>query len=602
MTLRKFGSVALLIGWCAAALGAMTPKEFLSCGTYRKSGSGAEEIVLDGTKDSPPLSIEVSGGSLRINQKSNRARNYAELTIAKGAALEFATTWSSDVKVTDAVRGEGELRFPRHTSGSQPCRRVAVGGQLADFTGRLSAEGTWLTLTPSGDTFGGSLTLTMPKKKGYMAGLSIPNLSSVTLRGPLELDGGVNLELGALPLKVGRLQLNGPVEVTLTAAALEGEALITVLSGKADAATAAKLRVPGFQVTAQGNAYILGDRVVGGAQPSAAAEVVPAPKAAPRTPGTFSLLSWNVYQQGTQQKGGYEMILSELVRLKPDLAVLVEVRNYGKKDWLAQVAADLKARGETYYTHWSEGAGVLSRTPFEDSVIWPGPRGNVRKAKTVIEGHAVVLYAGHLDASYCAYYKAYPYAGKQLTEAERAAAVTEILKNNVTSDRDNMAYAFLNDARTEFANGANILFCGDFNETSHLDWTEETKHLRRHNGFVIPWTVSMALAGDGYTDAYRKAFPNPVTHPGNTYPSAMPGIDPKRIAWDKNADERERIDFIHYKGKEIALKEICVYGPRDSVGYGKLIREEGQDAFLDPVGPWPSDHKGLWAVFSFTNK
>ena len=598
MTLRKFGSVALLIGWCAAALGAMTPQEFLSCGTYRKSGSGAEEIILDGTKDSPPLSIVVSGGSLRINQKSNRARSYAELTIAKGAALEFATTWSSDVKVTDAVRGEGELRFPRHTSGSQPCRRVAVGGQLADFTGRLSAEGTWLTLTPSGDTFGGSITLTMPKKKGYMAGLSIPNLASVTLRGQLELDGGVNLEIGALPLTVGRLKLNGPVEVDLKAAALEGEPLITLLSGKADAATAAKLRVPGFKVAARGDSYVLAERLAGGAS----ASPVATPETPVRAPGTFSLLSWNVYQQGTQQKGGYEMIISELVRLKPDLAVLVEVRNYGKKDWLAQVAADLKARGETYYTHWSEGAGVLSRTPFEDAVIWPGPRGNVRKAKTVIEGHSVVLYAGHLDDSYCAYYKAYPYAGKQLTETERAAAVTDILKSNVTSDRDNMAYAFLNDARTEFANGSNILFCGDFNETSHLDWTEETKHLRSHNGFVIPWTVSMALAGDGYTDAYRKAFPNPVTHPGNTYPSAMPGIDPKRIAWDKNADERERIDFIHYKGKEIALKEICVYGPRDSVGYGKLIREDGQDVFLDPVGPWPSDHKGLWAVFSFTNK
>lgn len=578
MPLCKFGSVALLVGWCTAAFGAMTPKEFLSCGTYRKSGSGAEEIVLDGTKDSPLLSIAVTGGSLRINQKNNRARAYAEFTVAKGCALELATSWSSDVKVTDAVRGEGELRFPRHTSGSQPCRRVAMNGTAADFTGRLSAEGTWLTLTPSGDAFGGSITLTMPKKKGYMAGLSIPNLASVTLRGQLELDGGVNLEIGALPLTVGRLKLNGPVEVTLTAAALEGETLISQSSGKADAATAAKLRVPGFKVAARGNSYVLAERLAGGERASAPA-VAAAPETVAETPvrapGTFSLLSWNVYQQGSQQKGGYEMIISELVRLKPDLAVLVEVRNYGKKDWLAQVVADLKARGETYYTHWSEGAGVLSRTPFEDAVIWPGPRGNVRKAKTVIDGHSVVLYAGHLDASYCAYYKVYPYAGKQLTEAERAVAIAEILKSNVTSDRDNMAYAFLNDARSEFANGANILFCGDFNETSHLDWTEETKNLRSHNGFVIPWTVSMALAGDGYTDAYRKAFPNPVTHPGITYPSAMPGIDPKRIAWDKNADERERIDFIHYKGKEIALKEICVYGPRDSVGYGKLIREEG---------------------------
>ncbi len=302
MLLRKFGSVALLIGWCAAALGAMTPKEFLSCGTYRKSGSGAEEIILDGTKDSPPLSIEVSGGSLRINQKSNRARSYAELTIAKGAALEFATSWSSDVKVTDAVRGEGELRFPRHTSGSQPCRRVAVGGQLADFTGRLSAEGTWLTLTPSGDTFGGSLTLTMPTKKGYMAGLSIPNLASVTLRGQLELDGGVNLEIGALPLTVGRLKLNGPVEVTLTTAALEGEMLITLSSGKADAATAAKLRVPGFKVAARGNSYVLAERLAGGERasaPTVAAAPEPVAETPVRAPGTFSLLFWNVYQQGT---------------------------------------------------------------------------------------------------------------------------------------------------------------------------------------------------------------------------------------------------------------------------------------------------------------
>ncbi len=315
--------------------------------------------------------------------------------------------------------------------------------------------------------------------------------------------------------------------------------------------------------------------------------------------GTFTVLQWNVYQQGTQQKGGYEMIVGEIARLKPDLVSLQEVRNYGNRDWLARVVADLKAKGETYYTHPSEGAGILSRTPFTDGVIWPGPRGNIRKAVTEVDGHPIAFYAGHLDASWCAYYDVYKYNGKTLTEAERQAATLKILRNNVYSDRDNMAYAFLQDARAEIAAGRWVVFTGDFNETSHLDWTERTRHLRNHNGFAIPWTVSLALESEGFTDAYRKRFPNPETHPCITYPSMMEGHDPKSIAWDKKADERERIDFIHYKGKGLAVKDIKVYGPRESVGYGKAIREDGQDPFLEYKGLWPSDHKGLWAVFEY---
>lgn len=312
---------------------------------------------------------------------------------------------------------------------------------------------------------------------------------------------------------------------------------------------------------------------------------------------SFTLLSWNVYQQGTMQKNGYETIVGEIVRLKPDLAVLVEVRNYGKRDWLARLTDDLAVRGEKYYTHWSEGAGVISRTPFEDTVIWPGPRGNVRKAVTTVAGVPIALYAGHLDASYCAYYGAYRYAGKTLSESERHAAVEKLLKTNAVSDRDNMAYAMLNDARQELAAGRNVIFCGDFNETSHLDWTWATKDVRSHNGFVVPWTVSTALAGDGFTDAYRKLYPNALTHPGITYPAMMDGKNPQRIAWDRNADERERIDFIHYKGTRIEVADIKIYGPRESVGFGRVIREETQDPFLPPQGLWPSDHKGLWAKF-----
>ncbi|MGN0855061.1 MAG: endonuclease/exonuclease/phosphatase family protein [Kiritimatiellia bacterium] len=330
----------------------------------------------------------------------------------------------------------------------------------------------------------------------------------------------------------------------------------------------------------------------------AAGECMAAADKGASSPASFTLLSWNVYQQGTMQENGYETIVGEIVRLKPDLAVLVEVRNYGKKDWLARLVGDLAARGENYYTHWSEGAGVISRTPFADTVIWPGPRGNVRKAVTEIGGSAIALYAGHLDASHCAYYGAYRYADKTLSERERQAAVAKLLKTNTVSDRDNMAYAVLNDARQELARGRDVIFCGDFNETSHLDWTWETRDVRSHSGFVVPWTVSTALSGDGFIDAYRKLYPDALTHPGITYPAMMDGKDPQRIAWDKTADERERIDFIHYKGTRIEVADIKIYGPRDSVGFGRAIREDTQDPFLPPQGLWPSDHKGLWAKFT----
>lgn len=585
-------------------------RAILQAGQVSKLGDGTYSVQFDSTEEAQPLAISVMGGTLRLEQKKHRARAFGEIEVAKGCLFEQAAQWASAVSMTGALRGEGEIRVLAHRSGNRT-RELSVNGACADFKGKLSASAVMLSLTPEGGVFGGSLSLTVPNAK-YDGTLRVASLDGVTVKGDLTLGGGTRLEVPAGTLRVGgTFVAEGPVTVRVPTSAISGDPVVELLSGAANTQTAANLQVDGFRVVPDGERYVLADAAALPAvekpaqvtlaveKPAVAAKSVEKPAAPKRTGNTFTLLTWNVYQQGTQQKGGYEMIISELVRLKPDLVVLVEVRNYGKKDWLARVAADLKARGETYYTHWSEGAGVLSRTPFEDTLIWPGPRGNVRKAVTEIDGHAVALYAGHLDASYCAYYKAYPYAGKKLSEAERQEAVTKILQNNVTSDRDNMAYAFLNDARQEIAAGRWVIFCGDFNETSHLDWTEATKNLRSHNGFVIPWTVSMALAGDGFIDAYRQLYPNPVTHPCTTYPSAMDNVDPKRIAWDKTADERERIDFIHYKGKGLKVKDIRIYGPRDSVGYGKIIRETGSDPFLEPVGPWPSDHKGLWATFAY---
>ena len=42
----------------------------------------------------------------------------------------------------------------------------------------------------------------------------------------------------------------------------------------------------------------------------------------------FTVLQWNIWQEGTKVKGGYDAVVNEIVRLKPDFVTFSEVRNY----------------------------------------------------------------------------------------------------------------------------------------------------------------------------------------------------------------------------------------------------------------------------------
>lgn len=44
--------------------------------------------------------------------------------------------------------------------------------------------------------------------------------------------------------------------------------------------------------------------------------------------GEFTVLQWNVWQEGTMVPGGYDAIVNEIVRLQPDFVTFSEVRNY----------------------------------------------------------------------------------------------------------------------------------------------------------------------------------------------------------------------------------------------------------------------------------
>lgn len=317
-----------------------------------------------------------------------------------------------------------------------------------------------------------------------------------------------------------------------------------------------------------------------------------------------SVLQFNVWQEGTSVKGGYEAMADEIARLQPTFVTLSEVRNYHGTRFCDRITESLRQRGLTYYSFYSYDSGLLSRYPLTDSTtIFPiqGDHGTIYKLGTEIDGRRTTVYTAHLDYQNDTYYEIRGYDGNNWHRMEAPLTdVEEILRRNHLSLRDEAMTAFLEDARREAEHGSLIFLGGDFNEPSHLDWTEATRDSADHHGCVVPWPCTLRLQEAGFKDAYRTRHPNPVTHPGYTYPSDNPDVDVKRLTWAPLSDERERIDYIfYYPRKGLKLTDAVIVGPESCIRRGERKRETSRDAFVTPKGIWPSDHKAVWVKFQW---
>lgn len=315
----------------------------------------------------------------------------------------------------------------------------------------------------------------------------------------------------------------------------------------------------------------------------------------------LSFLQLNVWQEGTMVPGGYEALADELARADADFVMLSEVRNYKGTRFCDRIVASLKERGKTYYSFYSYDSGLLSKYPITDSaVIFPenGDHGSIYKLAAEWEGRRVCVYTAHLDYLNCSYYRVRGYDGSSWAKMEPDTDVASLLADNVASQRDDAIRLFIADAEREKAQGSWVFIGGDFNEPSHLDWTEATKDSADHRGVVIPWTVSTLLEEAGFADAYRVMYPDPVKNPGYTYPADSKETDVSRLTWAPEADERERIDVIYYYPQcGLKLLQANVFGPRGSIRNNRRVEERTEDVFIEPLGVWPTDHKGLWVRF-----
>ncbi len=151
-------------------------------------------------------------------------------------------------------------------------------------------------------------------------------------------------------------------------------------------------------------------------------------------------------------------------------------------------------------------------------------------------------------------------------EQVRARLSVEEIEQQELPTRYRELTAILGDMQPFFdQKGVPLFVSGDFNSGSHLDWTEEAKHL--FGGYVLKWPTSVLMEKRGFKDSYRELHPNPVKDPCLTW-STMSKLD-----------LQYRIDFIYYMGDKV-----------------KAVRSEMLDKH--PIR-FPSDHAAMITTFSF---
>ena len=325
------------------------------------------------------------------------------------------------------------------------------------------------------------------------------------------------------------------------------------------------------------------------------------------SPENVRFMTFNIWQEGTSVANGIDKIRDVIVNVSPDVVCFTEVRNYNNQDWTTKIVEKLKAKGYHYLRGYAGGdVSLISKFPIVSSELIVEGEESIAMFELLINEKAVKVACAHLDyTSYACYLPRGYYGGipnwglieDNSGEKTPVTNVDEISLYNLTSRRDEQIASFIAKVENEIKP---VILMGDFNEPSHFDWTKKTAHLFDHNGVIINWSTTYALYQKGYIDAYRDYFPDEVLNPGITWPSKAHGKG--STSWTPMSDERDRIDFIFYKGDGIKTIYASLVGPKESYANGALVNSYTKNEnFIAETLDWPSDHKAVLVTLKLSN-
>jgi exonuclease III len=230
---------------------------------------------------------------------------------------------------------------------------------------------------------------------------------------------------------------------------------------------------------------------------------------------------------------------------------------------LGTVADEIAAELGFHHLLFSNGTGVVSRYPISQVLT-----GGVRLLLS--PGQHVYLYPSHLPA--------FPYQPYQIRDGLITTEAGAISSAQTT--RGIQITNRLNHAAPALATGLPTFFVGDFNEPSHLDWTQEAADAGLNFNLKVDWPTSNAIVNAGYTDAFREVRPDEVNDRGETWTPGYDGMPANEV--------HDRIDMVYYAGD---VKPVAALNIGDDITDGNTDVE---------VMPYPTDHRGVVVEFDLT--
>ena len=275
------------------------------------------------------------------------------------------------------------------------------------------------------------------------------------------------------------------------------------------------------------------------------------------------VLSYNIYWGGHRQP--LENTIEVIRKSGADLVGIQENVNREYEDQTTEIA---KALGFSYVHHaildsmeknggggnklrarWIQQAGqsTLSRYPL--TAQSPGGSGVQVELPS---GEKVWMFNTHLWH--------YPYVPYQLLNVEffegeaidpDASDAEELAILSSRIGHETEINKVLWDIKNILHFEETVIFTGDFNEPSHLDWTAAAAEAGLYP-LKVAYPTSKQVAKIGLKDAFRELFPDPVAAPGFTWPAGTYPDSPNSSV----ADPADRIDFVYFAGKKVRVKNV----------------------------------------------
>jgi exonuclease III len=265
----------------------------------------------------------------------------------------------------------------------------------------------------------------------------------------------------------------------------------------------------------------------------------------------IKVLSFNLWNGGQNRKITAKQYADFIRESKIDIAGLQETSNwtddseetYIFKENLAPEIAQLLGWNVYLQKLNSQGYSNAIISRFNHTEIFYAGKEIIAVEFAVNENKKAVLINDHLLDE--------PYQPDLLMNMDLKTKTKEevdrIVKENIQSAFSTRTKEFLHGVKNVLSHmkrwkdkNIPIFVTADYNEPSFLDWTENTTK----QGFTpcaVEWPTSKLLYNLGFTDSYRKLYPDEIKHK----------VDSWSVAKEDKGKRYDRIDIMYYINTEV---------------------------------------------------